>query len=206
MVILILKNHYFLQYIFIWITMKIFVLFDNKVDFIFFGMRAAQTICFRSELRERAAANHMFQIWTSGGAQRKSYVSDLNLRAAQIICFRSELGLERSANHMFQIWTCAQRKSYVSDLNFGARSANHMIQIWTCAQRQIICFRSELRAAGKFIWFKFCNLRDSANHMIQMLTCAQRKSYDSNLNLRAAQIIWFQIWTCAQRKSYDSNR
>ncbi len=41
--------------------------------------------------------------------------------------------------------------------------------------------------------------------MIQILTCAQRKSYDSDLNLRAAQIIFLQIWTCAQRKSYDSD-
>ncbi len=28
--------------------------------------------------------------------------------------------------------------------------------------------------------------------MIQILTCAQRKSYDSNLNLRAAQIICYR--------------
>ncbi len=50
-------DFFFFKYIFIFIIIKIFVLFDNKVDFILFG--------------------------NFGSAQRKSFDSDLNFGSAQ---------------------------------------------------------------------------------------------------------------------------
>ncbi len=70
--------------------MKIFVLFDNKVDFIFFG--SAQRKSYDSDLNFGSAERKSYDSDLNfGSAERKSYVSDLNFRE------------RRSANHMIQI-------------------------------------------------------------------------------------------------------